>query len=214
MSRLLKNAALWLVMLLLLPACARAADPEVAELKPAVGQASATFAGGCFWCTEADFEKLPGVIKAQSGYSGGDEVNPSYEQVASGQTGHIEAVRVIYDPKKVTYPQLLEYFWRTVDPTDSGGQFCDRGPQYRTAIFVKSEQERAEAMASKRQLEQSGRLKKAVVTDILRLSAFYAAEDYHQDYYKKNPLRYRYYRNGCGRDRRLQELWGKAAAPG
>lgn len=211
MSLFMKNTCLALGLVLLLPACAKAADPTVAELKPASGQAAATFAGGCFWCTEADFEKLPGVIKAQSGYSGGDEVNPSYEQVAAGQTGHIEAVRVIYDPKQITYPQLLEHFWRTVDPTDGGGQFCDRGPQYRTAIFVKSESERTAAVASKQQLQQSGLLKKAVATEILRLSAFYAAENYHQDYYKKNPLRYNYYRAGCGRDRRLKDIWGKAA---
>jgi methionine-S-sulfoxide reductase len=209
MSQHIKKACLALGLVLLLPACAKAADPALAELKPAAGQAAATFAGGCFWCTEADFEKLPGVIKAQSGYSGGDESNPTYEQVASGATGHIEAVRVIYDPKRITYPQLLEHFWRTVDPTDGGGQFCDRGAQYRTAIFVQSDTERAAALASKQQLEKSGQLKKPVATEILRLSAFYAAEDYHQDYYKKNPLRYNYYRTGCGRDRRLQEIWGK-----
>lgn len=200
-----------LCLALFLPACARAEDPAVEELRPAAGQAAATFAGGCFWCTEADFEKLPGVTKAQSGYSGGDEVNPSYEQVAGGGTGHIEAVRVIYDPKKISYEQLLAHFWRTVDPTDGGGQFCDRGAQYRTAIFVKSEAERAAALASKQKLEKSGQLKKPVATEILRLSAFYAAEDYHQDYYKKNPLRYNYYRTGCGRERRLQEIWGKHA---
>jgi methionine-S-sulfoxide reductase len=209
MSQHIKKACLALGLVLLLPGCAKAADTQPPELKPAAGQAAATFAGGCFWCTEADFEKLPGVIRAQSGYSGGDEINPSYEQVAAGGTGHIEAVRVIYDPKKISYEQLLAHFWRTVDPTDAGGQFCDRGAQYRTAIFVKSEAERAAALASKQQLEQSGQLNKPVATEILRLSAFYAAEDYHQDYYKKNPLRYHYYRTGCGRDRRLQEIWGK-----
>lgn len=199
------------VSLLLLPGCSRA-QPVTAELKAAAGQAEATFAGGCFWCTEADFEKLPGVIAAQSGYSGGDARNPSYEQVSSGRTGHIEAVRVIYDPNKISYTQLLTHFWHSIDPTDGGGQFCDRGPQYRSAIFVKSEAERAAAQASRQDIEQSGQLKRPVATEILRLSAFYPAEDYHQDYYKNNPLRYNYYRRGCGRDRTLEKVWGKAAS--
>ena len=169
----------------------------------------AVFAGGCFWCTESDFEKLEGVIAAESGYSGGKVANPSYEQVSGGGTGHIEAVRVNYDPKKITYAQLLEHFWRTIDPTDAGGQFCDRGSQYRSAIFVRDGAERRAAEESRRRLMESGVLKKPVATEILAAAPFYPAEEYHQDYYKKNPVRYRWYRGGCGRDKRLEELWGK-----
>src|SRR5688572_9693714 len=169
----------------------------------------AVFAGGCFWCTESDFEKLDGVSAAESGYSGGKVANPSYEQVSGGGTGHIEAVRLTYDPKKITYAQLLEHFWRTIDPTDAGGQFCDRGDQYRSAIFVRNDAERRAAEESRMRLMESGVLKKPVVTEILPAAPFYVAEKYHQDYYKKNPVRYRWYRGGCGRDNRLEELWGK-----
>ncbi len=169
--------------------------------------AKATFAGGCFWCMEPPFDELEGVVSTTSGYTGGRVSNPSYEQVSSGGTGHLEAVEVAYDPSKISYEQLLEVFWRNVDPTDGGGQFCDRGEQYGTAIFFHDEGERRLAEESKKRLVESGRLKKPIVTPIRAASAFYAAEDYHQDYYKKNPLRYKFYRKGCGRDRVLEKLW-------
>jgi peptide-methionine (S)-S-oxide reductase len=171
--------------------------------------AHATFAGGCFWCMEPPFDKTPGVYATISGYAGGEVDNPTYRQVSAGGTGHAEVVRVAYDPETVTYEQLLEVFWHNVDPTDAGGQFCDRGSQYRTGIFHETEEQRAAAEASKRQLEQSGRLPGPVVTEITPLDAFYPAEDYHQDFYKKSPVRYTSYRAGCGRDRRLKELWGQ-----
>jgi len=168
---------------------------------------SAVFAGGCFWCTESDFEKVDGVIEAVSGYTGGQMKNPSYKQVSAGGTGHIEAVKIVYDPEKVSYDQLLEVFWRHVDPTDAGGQFVDRGDQYRSAIFYATEEERQLAEASKKALAASGRFDRSVVTDILPLGTFYDAEAYHQDYYKKNPLRYKWYRSGSGRDRFLEMTW-------
>jgi len=169
--------------------------------------AEAVFAGGCFWCTESDFEKGDGVIEAVSGYTGGQVANPTYHQVSEGGTGHVEAVKVIYDPSKITYGQLLQAFWRHVNPTDAGGQFVDRGSQYRSVIFYANDQERQQAEASKRELEASGRFDKPIVTDILPLGPFYPAEDYHQDYYKKNPLRYRFYRAGSGRDQFLEKVW-------
>jgi peptide methionine sulfoxide reductase msrA/msrB len=168
----------------------------------------ATFAGGCFWCTEADFEKAPGVVKVISGYAGGQKKNPTYEEVSSGTTGHVEAVQVYYDPAKVTYQQLLDYFWRHIDPTDGGGQFVDRGAQYRSVIFYQDEEQMRLAEKSKEALNHSGRFKKPVVTDIVKFTNFYPAEEYHQDYYKKNPLRYRYYRHGSGRDQFLTKVWG------
>ncbi|MDZ7580108.1 MAG: peptide-methionine (R)-S-oxide reductase MsrB [Deltaproteobacteria bacterium] len=173
---------------------------------------TAVFAGGCFWCTESDFEKVDGVIEAVSGYTGGEAADPTYEQVSAGGTGHVEAVKVIYDPAKITYAQLLEVFWRHVDPTDAGGQFVDRGVQYRSAIFYADEKERQMAEASRKALADSGRFAKPIVTDILPLGAFYPAEDYHQDYYKKNPFRYNLYRTGSGRDRFLEKAWGGAAS--
>jgi peptide methionine sulfoxide reductase msrA/msrB len=169
--------------------------------------ASAVFAGGCFWCTESDFEKVDGVIEAISGYTGGHLKNPTYYQVSAGGTGHLESVKVIYDPSKVTYEQLLDYFWRHVDPTDPGGQFVDRGSQYRSAIFYANETQKRLAEKSKQQLEASGKFDKPIVTDILPLGEFYAAEDYHQNYYKKNPIRYHYYRYGSGRDQFLKKTW-------
>ena len=170
--------------------------------------ASAVFAGGCFWCTESDFEKVDGVIEAISGYTGGHLKNPTYYQVSAGGTGHLESVKVIYDPSKVTYEQLLDYFWRHVDPTDPGGQFVDRGSQYRSAIFYANETQKRLAEKSKQQLEASGKFNKPIVTEILPLGEFYPAEDYHQDYYKKNPIRYHYYRYGSGRDQFLKKTWG------
>ncbi len=180
----------------------------------AKGEAVATFAGGCFWCVEADFDKVPGVVRTVSGYTGGLVKSPTYEKVSAGGTGHREAVRIFYDPKKVSYETLLDIFWRSVDPTDAGGQFCDRGRSYETAIFANSPAQERLAETSKRKLKESGVLKKPSVTPIETAGAFYPAEDYHQDYYKKSPLRYTYYRFGCRRDARIREVWGKDAHRG
>jgi methionine-S-sulfoxide reductase len=168
----------------------------------------AIFAGGCFWCLEEAMEKVPGTISVVSGYTGGRLKNPTYEQVSSGGTGHLEAVRVTYDPAKVTYAQLVEAFWHNIDPTDAGGQFCDRGEQYRAAIFVRDADQRAVAEQSKRAIETSGKVKDRIATTIQPASAFYVAEEYHQDYYKKNPVRYRFYKFSCGRAQRLETIWG------
>ncbi len=170
--------------------------------------APATFAGGCFWCMEAPFDKLPGVIATISGYTGGFKKNPSYEEVSAGTTGHAEAVQVTYDSTKISYLQLLQVFWRNIDPLAANRQFCDGGTQYRSGIFYHNERQRRLAEASKQELVQSGRFKQSIVTEIVTAAEFYPAEEYHQDFYKKNPLRYQAYRTGCGRDRRLQELWG------
>jgi peptide methionine sulfoxide reductase msrA/msrB len=169
----------------------------------------ATFAGGCFWCTQADFEKLPGVIKVVSGYTGGNKENPTYEEVSSGTTGHVEAIQVYYDPSKLTYEELLDFFWKHVDPTDSGGQFVDRGPQYRSVIFYHDEEQKRLAEKSKEAQDKSGRFNKPVVTEIIKFTKFYEAEAYHQDYYKKHPLKYKYYRYASGRDQFLTKVWGK-----
>jgi peptide-methionine (S)-S-oxide reductase len=170
--------------------------------------ASAIFAGGCFWCSEADFEKLEGVIEVESGYTSGNVVNPTYKQVSRGGTGHTEAVRVEYDPAKISYQELLDYFWRSIDPTVKDKQFCDDGSQYRSGIYYQNAEEEKLALASKKILEKSGRFKK-IHTEILAASTFYPAEEYHQDYYKKNPVRYNYYRYSCGRDARIESLWGQ-----
>ena len=170
--------------------------------------AKATFAGGCFWCVEEAFEKVPGVIAAVSGYTDGNVANPSYKQVTGGQTGHAEAVEVIFDPAQVTYEQLLDVFWRNVDPTVVDRQFCDVGNQYRTAIFVHDDEQLRLAEASKQALQESKPFAEPIVTPIVAASTFYPAEDYHQDYYKHNPLRYRFYKWNCGRAQRLAELWG------
>jgi peptide-methionine (S)-S-oxide reductase len=176
---------------------------------PAEKRAVATFAGGCFWCMEPPYDKLPGVISTTSGYIGGKTVNPTYRQVVGGDTGHAEAVQVVYDPAKITYEKLLEVFWRNVDPHDAGGQFCDRGDSYRTGIFVHDETQLRLAQESKKQV--AAKLKKPVVTEIVLAPKFYPAEDYHQDYYVKNPVRYKFYRQNCGRDDRLREVWGDEA---
>ncbi len=168
--------------------------------------ASAVFAGGCFWCIEADFEKLPGVLSVESGYTAGKTANPTYEQVSAGRTGHTEAVRVNYDPAKVAYAQLVEYFWRHIDPTVKDQQFCDRGSQYRSGIYWGSDTERQVAEASRDALLKTGRFK-TIHTELAPASPFYLAEDYHQDYYKKNEVRYSYYRYSCGRDARVKALW-------
>jgi peptide-methionine (S)-S-oxide reductase len=173
--------------------------------------ASAIFAGGCFWCMEPPFDKLAGVISTTSGYTGGTKVNPTYEEVSAGRTGHTEAVKVVYDPAKVSYEKLLDVFWRNHDPLTADAQFCDHGNQYRAGIFYGNDEEKRLAEASKAALEKSGRFKKPIVTEITPATAFYPAEDYHQDYYVKNPVRYKFYRSRCGRDSRLQELWGSEA---
>lgn len=171
--------------------------------------AKATFAGGCFWCMEPPYDELDGVISTTSGYTGGHVENPSYEQVSSGGTGHAEAVQVVYDPSKVSYEKLLEVFWVNIDPTDAGGQFCDRGSQYRSGIFYHTEEQKKLAEASKEKLEASGRLSEPVVTEITKATTFYRAEEYHQDYYQRHSFRYKIYRLGCGRDRVLEKLWGE-----
>lgn len=172
----------------------------------------ATFAGGCFWCSESDFEKAEGVLQVISGYTGGEEKNPTYEDVSYGRTGHYEAVQVTYDPAIIPYERLLTIFWRHIDPTDDGGQFADRGRQYRTAIFYHDEQQRRQAMKSKSELQASGRFKNPVVTEILPLTTFYPAEDYHQGYHLKNPLRYGMYRTGSGRDRFIRDFWQETSS--
>ncbi|MGI9046154.1 MAG: peptide-methionine (S)-S-oxide reductase MsrA [Burkholderiales bacterium] len=173
------------------------------------GLARATFAGGCFWCMEPPFDKLDGVVSTTSGYTGGQTRNPTYESTSSGRTGHAEAVQIVYDPKKIGYEKLLDVFWRNVDPLTANAQFCDHGSQYRTAIFFHGEEQKRLAGESKQALEKSEKFKKPIVTEIAPVTEFYPAEDYHQDYYIKNPLRYKYYRFSCGRDQRLEELWGK-----
>ena len=188
--------------------------PARAAAPPPATVARATFAAGCFWCVEPPFDKVPGVVSTTSGYAGGRVKNPTYEQVSEGSTGHAEVVQVAFDPARVSYEQLVEIFWRNVDPTDAGGQFCDRGSQYRSAIFYEGEAQKRAALQSKRALEASGRLKKPIVTEIAPLEAFYPAEDYHQDFCRKSPVRYTTYRAGCGRDRRLAELWGEEAGKG
>jgi peptide-methionine (S)-S-oxide reductase len=185
--------------------------PAATAETPAAGEAVAIFAGGCFWCMEPPYDKLDGVIRTTSGYTGGEKANPTYKEVSSGTTGHIEAVAVIYDPARVSYEELLRVFWRNIDPVRANAQFCDAGPQYRSAIFYGNEQEKERAEASKAELEASGRLGLPIVTEILEAAPFYPAESYHQDYYLKNPARYAYYRWGCGRDQRLKQIWGDEA---
>jgi peptide-methionine (S)-S-oxide reductase len=188
-----------------LPAYAQAPKPAAGN----VAGAKATFAGGCFWCVEEAFDKVPGVISTTSGYIGGQTKNPTYEQVSSGRTGHAEAVQVEYDPARVSYEKLLEAFWRNIDPTQRDGQFCDHGSQYRSAIFYYTEEQKKLAEASKTALMKSKPFKGEIVTEITKAPEFYAAEGYHQDYYQKNPVRYKFYKTGCGREARLKELWSK-----
>ncbi len=196
-------AAVLAGLLLGVALAATAAEPTA----KAQATVTAVFAGGCFWCMEPPFDKLPGVVATTSGYTGGQKMNPTYEQVSAGDTGHVEAVQITYDPKQVGYEKLLEVFWRNVDPLDKAGQFCDRGSTYTTAIFYANEEQKQLAEQSKTAIEK--KLGKPVVTAIRPAATFYAAEDYHQDYYQKNPLRYKYYRYSCGRDQRLEQLWGK-----
>ena len=192
---------------------ALAVAAPVLAAPPAVppGQAVAIFAGGCFWCMQGPFDDLPGVSKTISGYTGGRTVDPSYNDVSSGMTGHAEAVEVIYDPAKVSYDKLLDVYWHNVDPTVKDQQFCDHGTQYRTAIFYKDDAQRQAAEASKAALDKGKPFKEPIVTQIVMAGPFYPAEEYHQDYYKKNPVKYHVYRTGCGRDSRLKQLWGDKA---
>jgi peptide-methionine (S)-S-oxide reductase len=196
-----------LVTTLALAACC-AGPALAADQQPA----TATFAGGCFWCMEPPFDALDGVISTTSGYTGGHVPAPNYKQVSAGGTGHTEAVQVVYDPARVGYETLLEVFWRNIDPLDAKGQFCDRGDQYRTGIFYHDEEQKRLAEASRGRLDASRVLDQPIVTEITAVTVFYPAEDYHQDYYQRNPFRYKFYRHGCGRDKRLQALWGKQRA--
>jgi peptide-methionine (S)-S-oxide reductase len=182
------------------------------ELVVPPGDAVATFAGGCFWCMEGPFDRIPGVVSTIVGYTGGKTVNPTYEEVSSGRTGHAEAVAVVYDPRKVSYEKLLEVFWVNVDPTTADRQFCDAGSQYRSEIFYRDESQRRAAEASLAQVQRTKAFKAPIVTRIEMAGPFYPAEDYHQDFYEKNPVRYQLYRKGCGRDARLHELWGDKAS--
>ena len=202
------------LILLALTACQTTAHGEPRPSKAlAIPSAlgSATFAGGCFWCMEAPFDVLPGVISTTSGYTDGDEINPTYEAVSSGRTGHTEAIRVVFDPAKISYAQLLEVFWHNIDPEAKDRQFCDRGTQYRSGIYFHDAAQEKAATASLRKLETEGRIKGTIHTEIKAVTPFYAAEDYHQDFYRKSPGRYTMYRAGCGRDTRLEEIWGKSS---
>lgn len=206
---ILSTVIIFLSTLELTPALVNAED----QMKTDKGEAVATFAGGCFWCTESDFEKLEGVKQVISGYAGGSLENPTYSQVSSGRTKHIESVEVHYDPNQISYEQLLSAFWKMINPTDDGGQFADRGYQYTSAIFVHNPEQQQAAEASLKALAQSDRYDKPVVTPIRQAGTFYPAEEYHQDFYKKSPLRYRLYRWNSGRDRYLKEIWGDEALP-
>lgn len=199
----------WLVPLAFLAGVSGAVAQTAAPAKTEI----AVFAGGCFWCVEEAFEKVPGVTAAVSGYIGGTVANPTYQQVSGGATGHAEAVQVTYDPGKVTYKQLVDWFWRNIDPLDAAGQFCDKGSEYRSAIFYSGDAQKKIAEDSKQALQASGRFKQPIATEITAAGSFYLAEDYHQDYYKKNANRYQFYKHGCGRVQRLEQVWGKATPP-
>ena len=209
----MKNFSLLIIILLILFGCQRSTAVEQGTkqemAKEGMNLSKATFAGGCFWCTEADFEKVPGVVKVISGYAGGKKQNPTYEEVSSGTTGYVEAVQVYYDPTRITYEQLLDFFWKHIDPADGEGQFVDRGAQYRSVIFYHDEEQKRLAEKSKKVLQESGKFKKPLVTEIVPFTNFYDAEEYHQDYYKKNPVKYKFYRYGSGRDQFLESTWGK-----
>ena len=189
-----------------------AAVPVSAQAPAKPATAKATFAGGCFWCVEEVYDKIPGVISTVSGYMGGHVKNPTYEQVSTARTGHAEVVQVEYDPSKVTYARLLEVFWRNIDPTQKDGQFCDHGPQYRSGIFYHNDEQKRLAEGSRLNLSKNKPFKGEIVTEITRAAEFYPAEGYHQDFHTKSPTRYKFYKSGCGRDARLQQLWGKPAS--
>lgn len=209
----MKKLYVLLVFVLLAGVVFFGARTMTAETPPAgtAHLAKATFAGGCFWCMEPPYEKLDGVVSVTSGYTGGQTKNPSYEEVSAGETGHAEAVEIVYDPAKIDYAKLLDIFWHNIDPLTRNAQFCDHGSQYRTGIFYHDETQRRLAEDSKKKLTESGRFSQPIVTEIIVAAEFYPAEEYHQDYYEKNPVRYKFYRWNCGRDQRLTELWGKDA---
>lgn len=207
--RTITTVLLGLLALAAVGASAAAADSGMKTTEQGTAPlAKAIFAGGCFWCMEPPFEKLPGVVSVTSGYTGGTKKNPTYREVSAGGTGHAEAVEIVYDPAQISYEQLLEVFWMNIDPTDGGGQFVDRGSQYRSAVFYLDEEQKRLAEASKEHLAKSGRFDEPIVTGIVPASTFYPAEEYHQDYYRKNPIRYHYYRWGSGRDQFLDKVWG------
>lgn len=212
-----KVVAMWIVAAMALvfvtgQAVVKAQAPSGGEtVPPRAGTEIATFAGGCFWCVESDFDKIEGVISTVSGFMGGTTPNPSYKQVTAGGTGHYEVVQITFDPSKVTYQKLVDHLWRTIDPYDAGGQFCDRGDSYKTAIFVHTPEQKRIAEASKAELAKSGPVKEPIATVIRDAGPFTVAEDYHQNFYQTNPVRYQFYRYGCGRDQRLEALWGKKA---
>jgi len=210
MSAVRKTVAVALVSLATLVGTQRTARAQTPGPSPAGSTAIATFAGGCFWCMEPPFESLDGVLSTQVGYSGGHRKDPTYEEVSAGTTGHAESVRIVYDPRKITYAQLLDVFWRNIDPLTPNAQFCDHGDQYRTAIFYHDETQRQQAEASRRVLEQTKRFQQPIVTEIVLATQFYPAEEHHQKYHQKNRTLYEYYRWRCGRDRRLAEVWGTA----
>jgi peptide-methionine (S)-S-oxide reductase len=216
----MKRLAMIVLALIAPLVMAQATAPAPAEgANAAAGKAggptmTAVFAGGCFWCTESDFDKVDGVVSTTSGYIGGKVDKPSYEQVSKGGTGHTEAVQVVYDPARVSYEKLVEYFWRTIDPTVKDRQFCDTGTQYRPGIFTFGDDQQRIALASKAALEKTKPFAAPILVEVTPATTFYPAEDYHQDYYKRNPVRYAFYRNGCGRDQRLEELWGRKAKSG
>ncbi|MBI5676076.1 MAG: peptide-methionine (S)-S-oxide reductase MsrA [Nitrospirae bacterium] len=184
---------------------------SITTVMAAANLEKATFAGGCFWCMEHPFDQIPGVVSVTSGYTGGHKNNPTYKEVSAGRTGHAEAVQIVYDPAKVSYEKLLPIFWHNIDPTVRDRQFCDTGHQYRSAVFYHNEKQRQLALQSKIQLEKKKTFKEPVVTEIVQAGEFYPAEDYHQHYYKKNPIRYKFYVTTCGREKRLKELWGNEA---
>ena len=205
-------AVLMLIATLVAAGAVRAADSSSQKGgAPASQLQKATFAGGCFWCMEHPFDELPGVVSVTSGYTGGQKKNPTYQEVSAGGTGHAESVQVVYDPAKISYDKLLERYWHNVDPTVKDRQLCDTGHQYRSAIFYHNEEQRRLAVQSKQALEKGNHFKGPVLTEVVPASEFYPAEEYHQHYYKKNPVRYHYYRSACGRDKRLKELWGDKA---
>ena len=203
---------LFVAVLFVVVTLSTASAETIKPVTPSQGKLEkAIFAGGCFWCMEAPFDQLPGVVSVTSGYTGGSKKNPTYKEVSAGGTGHAEAVEIVYDPVKISYDKLLTVFWHNIDPTVKDRQFCDNGVQYKSAIFYITEAQHSIALKSKAALEKSKPFKEPIVTEIVQASDFYPAEEYHQHYYKKNPIRYWYYRNGCGRDQRLRELWGSAA---
>ncbi len=202
-----------LIVGILLPGVIVAQQDASAADAPSNHYETALFAGGCFWCVESDFDKIPGVIETVSGYAGGHKLDPTYEEVSAGGTGHTEVVQIVYDPAKITYKELVGKFWRTIDPTTPNRQFCDSGSHYRSAIFYSSPQQKMVAEQSKIALEKTKPFKAPIVTEITQAKKFYAAEDYHQNFYKKNPLRYNFYRLNCGRDQRLEQLWGSTNQP-